>query len=236
MSYSPPVQPFAPAPYAPRPQGAALPGLAVILLLNLVLQVAVLVFDLNRAGASYLEYALWGHFDTKYGYLPAYFTPYDTAMVVALAVMVVAGFSGRAWIRAGGTVLLLVGGFAVAVNEIELLTSSSEGREAFGSPVVPNLLLNLDQLAQAGLALVFALVVAATKGGTAVLPAPLPPMGGPAYGVPPAMPVPPQQPPVDRPGFGAPTPPPPVQPPMPPAQQPWGSPRPEAGGGYPPQR
>lgn len=51
---------------------------------------------------------------------------------------------------------------------IQQLTGTGEARHQFGSPAVPNLLLNLDVIAQTVLGLVFAVIVAATvKGASA---------------------------------------------------------------------
>ncbi|MFE0460584.1 hypothetical protein ACFW1A_15195 [Kitasatospora sp. NPDC058965] len=253
MSYSPPVQGFAPAHDGRRP--AALPGLAVLLVLHLLLTVGILVFDLNRAGADYLKTAL-GFSTGPFVQESVSFYPEDTAITVALLVMIIAAFSGRGWVRTGGTMLLMLGAYGELTYLVRLFTMDGGGWDAFAKPATPVLWLNLDILAQLVLSLVFALVVLATRssapstfgGGFAPVPpqpgqpvpgqpmAGQPPFGPPAFGAapaaPPAAPGFGQPQPPAGPGFGGPTPPPPAQPP---GQSPWGHPRPEAGGGYPPR-
>ncbi len=200
MSYAPPAGGF-PAPPAAAPpvrdRARALPGLAVILIAGLVLELAVLGFDLNQAGSSYLLTALGFSFGGIGGQSPVNFFGSDSATCVALVVMIIAGFSGRSWMRSAGTTLLLVnayGSFEVLSTQ---LTDSDESRHVFASPI-SHLLLNLDEIAQIGLAVIFAVVVTATvrRTGPAVPPtgfaAPYPQPGGyappppAAYAYPPA--------------------------------------------------
>ncbi|GAA1968567.1 hypothetical protein [Kitasatospora viridis] len=229
MSYGQPgVGGFAPVAAPPRARSgaAALPGLAVIMIMDLLLELGMLIYDLSKGGASYLQAGLWGNFGHVKFDAPVYFAPSDAATVVALIALIIGAFSGAAWVRPAGTTVLLVTAWTDASSIIYQLTANSDSRNHFASPVSPNLWLNLDTIAQLLLALVFAIVVGATmKSGS-----PAPYTGG--FTPPPSAPnFPPQQ---GAPGFPPPSqggfPPPPAQPP---AQQPWGYPRPEAGGGSP---
>ncbi|MCC9308931.1 hypothetical protein LN042_17865 [Kitasatospora sp. RB6PN24] len=213
MSYGQPgVQGYAPVAAPPRSGGAAaLPGLAVVLVLNLVLELALLIFDLNRKGAGYLETAIWNDYHHYVDGVPFGFFPGDTATVIALVVLIIGAFSGKGWVRPAGTVLLLINGYGSAIVVIDQLTSD-EGRHAFGSPAT-NLWLNLDGIVQVLLALVFALVVMVT-----VSSGPRPAYG-PGYAPIPAQPMP--MPPAGAPGGAPGFPPPPAQPP---GQPPYGYP------------
>ena len=164
MTYTPPVGgfPAPPAAMAPaRERARALPGLAVLLIVGLVLELALLGFDLNQQGPSYLPAALGFTFNGLRGDSPVNFLGVDTATCVALVVMIIAGFSGRGWIRSAGTTLLLVNAYGSFEILSTQLTGSAESRHDFASPV-SHLLLNLDEIAQIGLALIFTVVVAAT--------------------------------------------------------------------------
>ncbi|GAA2158556.1 hypothetical protein GCM10009760_61640 [Kitasatospora kazusensis] len=180
MSYAPPAGGF-PAPPV-RDRARALPGLAVLLIVGLVLELAVLGFDLDQQGPGYLLDALgltYSHLNTD---APIGFVGGDTAVCVALIVMAVAAFAGRGWIRPAGTVLLLTGAYNSFSVLVPQLTGSAESRHGFAEPL-NHLLLNLDEIAQIGLAVVFALVVVATvrrSGPPAGLPG-TPPAAPPGY-------------------------------------------------------
>ncbi|MDH6578011.1 hypothetical protein [Kitasatospora sp. MAP5-34] len=158
MSYAPPTGGL-PVPPA-RDRARALPGLAVLLIIGLILELAVLGFDLNQDGPAYLPTALGFTFGGAQN-APVGFFGGDAATCMAFLVMIIAAFSGRGWIRAAGTVLLLVG----AYNSFQMLsiqlTGSDESRSGFAQPL-NHLLLNLDEIAQIGLAVIFTVVVTAT--------------------------------------------------------------------------
>jgi hypothetical protein len=209
MSYGQPGMPgFAPVAPPPRQQGtaAALPGLAVVMIVNVVLELALLGFDLSRKGVGYLETAIWDDSNHLVS-APWGFFPNDTALVVGLVVLIIGAFNGKGWVRPAGTAMLLLNGYSTTVFLIEEL-STSAGRHAFGSPAVPNLWLNLDVIAQILLALAFVLMVAVT-----VNSGPRPAFGA-GY-----APLPPQPQPGGAPGFPPPV---PNQPPQPPNQPPYG--------------
>ena len=180
MSYAPPAGGF-PAPPVPAPaardRARALPGLAVLLIIGLILELAVLGFDLEQDGFTF-----GGAQNAPVGFFGG-----DAATCVALLVMIIAAFSGRGWVRAAGTVLLLVN----AYNSFQMLsiqlTGSDESRSGFAQPL-NHLLLNLDEIAQIGLAVIFTLVVTATvrRNGPTRPTRPAGPAGpaGPAVGFP----------------------------------------------------
>ncbi|MCX4749626.1 hypothetical protein OG455_29635 [Kitasatospora sp. NBC_01287] len=228
MSYAPPVGGFPtpqPAPAAPR--AAALPGLAALLILVLLLDLAILAFDLNRAGTGYLSTAFGINYDHFVAGAPIGYSSGNAASDLALIVLIVGAFSGGGWVRPAGATLLLVNAYGCLMDAVAQLTGNSTARDAFASPVQPNLLLNLDVIAQAVLALVFGLIVAATmrRGGSTGAPAPLgyaPPFAPQPFT---QQPFTPPQPGTPAQGYGAPVPPqpgtpqpapgytPPVQPP-----------------------
>ncbi|MFI9272425.1 hypothetical protein ACIGXM_17125 [Kitasatospora sp. NPDC052896] len=190
MSHAQPVGAFPPPPASAAPRTAALPGLAVLMIVDLLLELAVLAHDLAEEGAAYLPTALGFSYQHNTA-APINFYGGDTVTCVTLAVLIVAAFGGRGWVRTGGSVLLLTNAYGVLSGLVLQLTGTAEARSAFAAPVVPNLLLNLDELAQLALGLVFALVVLATRQSaprTAVFGArPVPPAGSP---VAPPAPVP----------------------------------------------
>jgi hypothetical protein len=220
-----------------RTQGGALPGLAVLLLGQVALQLAMFAYQVNQQGPTYVKYAL------GFGDQPRFagcgvFTVWDTAQCVAMIVMAVAGFTRRAWIRPAATVLMLTSAYALGTSLINVFTSDNGWADMTQNST--DTLLTLDMIAQVVIGLVLPIVVLATRpngingAGGAGLPPGYQPLAGMAPGpqpgyappMPPAPPVPPQDAfRGDAPGF----PPPPAQPPGQPGQQPYG-------GGYPPNR
>ncbi|MDH6115940.1 hypothetical protein [Kitasatospora sp. GAS204B] len=241
MSYAPPVGGFPTPQRAPAgPRAAALPGLAVLLILILLLDLAILGFDLNRDGVNYLPTALGINYDHYIQGVPVYYVGGNTAFDLGLIAMIIGAFSGGGWVRPAGSAVLLVAVYSDVMSVVAQLTGNSESRHEFSSPG-SNLLLNLDVIGQAVLGVLFAVIVAATvKSKSApALPGPGAPAGfapqfapppgpgrapaAPGFGGPPAQgygaPIPPQP----TPGYPAPAapamqPPAPAQPPaMPPA-------------------
>ncbi|MBB4922824.1 hypothetical protein [Kitasatospora kifunensis] len=191
MSYAPPVGGFpTPQPAPGRARAAALPGLAALLIVELLLELAILAFDLNRQGAAYLPTALGINYDHFVDGVPVSFTASDTATVLLLIVLIIAAFTGRGWVRAAGIGLLLPNAYIVVMTEVSELTGADPIRHAWGSPLLPNLLLSLDAIAQVVFAVIFAVVVAVTvqRPVPSGYPAPFPPQAAPSYGAP----IPPQ--------------------------------------------
>ncbi|WP_327069613.1 hypothetical protein OG500_28025 [Kitasatospora sp. NBC_01250] len=220
MSYAPPVGGFPTpqrAPAGARP--AALPGLAVLMIVDVLLELALLGFDLIKQGAAYLPTALGINYDHFVRDSAVNFAATDTAFVVALVVLIVGAFSGAGWVRGAGVAVLGVSAYGSAMVEIAQLTGNQYLSHAFGSPV-SNLLLNLDLILQVMIALAFVLAVAVTRRPAGAQPAAAAaPVGYPAAGGYPA-PFPSQ----GAPGYGAPVAPQPVAgyqtPVAPPAQPP----------------
>ncbi|MDH6144640.1 hypothetical protein P3T35_006683 [Kitasatospora sp. GP30] len=214
-----------------RPQGGALPGLAVLMIAQLLLQLTLLIYWVSKAGASYLKYVFgFGDLAMRMGACGP-FTTADTMQCVALIVMIIAAFTGRTWVRPAATVLLLISAYSTGTSLINVL-SQDNGWQMLTTPTTPNLWLTLDLIAQVVVCLILPIVVLATRntGGPsgyqplAAMPAPAP---QPGY----APPVPPQDARGGAPGFPPPPAQPPMQPPMPPGQP--GQP---PYGGYPPNR
>ncbi|GAA1242489.1 hypothetical protein GCM10009665_36590 [Kitasatospora nipponensis] len=180
MSYGAPVGGFpSPQPAPARPRAAALPGLAVLLLLNLLIELSMLAFDLNREGADYLPTALGFTYDHVVA-APVGFFSGSAATCGALLVLIIGAFSGGGWVRGGGTVLLLTNAYVSASVVIAQLSGDAESRHAFSSPATPNLWLNVGQLTEVLIAIVFALVVLSTRrpAGTGAPVGYAPPQGG----------------------------------------------------------
>lgn len=159
--FPPPASAFPPpsAPVAGR--AAALPGLGILLLLIVLLELGILGYDISQAGAGYIGRAIGVQTDFRYGEGFIAFTPQDFSFCVGLIVMAFAAFTGRAWPRAAGTTLLLVNGYFLLY--LQYLQFSTAGGRAEFSASATNLMLNLDVIAQIVLSLVFAVVVAATR-------------------------------------------------------------------------
>ncbi|MDH6132612.1 hypothetical protein P3T37_001997 [Kitasatospora sp. MAA4] len=211
MSYPPPTP--------PRPGG--LPGLAVLLIVDLVLELAILGYDLNQKGIGYLGTAS-GFTYSEFANAPVGFFGSDFATCVALVVMIVAGFGGRGWIRPAGALLLSVNAYGTLQVITSQFTTPGSNADSFSKPF-SNLLLNLDVLTQMVVALIFVIVVAATRRPSPAAPRPafVPGQPGPYQGwqqpQPPVGYAPPQQAaypapqPQPQPGYAPP--PPPQQPP-----------------------
>ncbi|TQF05814.1 hypothetical protein E6W39_30765 [Kitasatospora acidiphila] len=217
-----------------RPQGGALPGLAVLMIIQLVLQLAILIWVLNQVGAGYLKFA-FGFGDQPRFMGCGVFTQADTTQCAALIVMIIAAFMGRTWVRPAATVLLLINAYVLGSSLINELSSDHGGWSAM-TGTTAGLWLTLDLIAQTVISVVVPIIVLATRnaGGPssyqplAAMPVPAP---QPGY----APPMPPQDARGGAPGF----PPPPAQPPMQPGQppmQPPGQPGQPPYGGYPPNR
>lgn len=100
MSYAPPVGGFPIPQRAPvGPRAAALPGLAVLLILVLVLDLAILGFDLERLGASYLPTAIGFNYDHYVSGVPVAYTGGNAAFDLGLIAMIIGAFSRGGWIR-----------------------------------------------------------------------------------------------------------------------------------------
>lgn len=166
-----------PLPPQPTERARALPGLAGLMIATLLLELGILGYDFGQKGPVYLVDAL-GFTYAHVTDAPVGFFGGDAANCVALLVMIIAAFTGRGWIRAAGTVLLLVDAYA-SVDLLIIQLTNSESRAGFATPN-SHLLLNLDEIAQIILALAFAVVVAATS-----RPAPRPMTPGFAPGFPP---------------------------------------------------
>ncbi|MFE9421812.1 hypothetical protein ACFYNO_02485 [Kitasatospora sp. NPDC006697] len=183
MSYGQPgLGGFAPVPPTPRPSGAGgggLPGLAVLMIVQLALQLGILIYEVDHLGAKYLQYAFG--FGGEYHFAACGpFGPSDTMQCVALIVMIIAAFSGRRWVRGAVTVLLLINSYALGSELINIITQDN-GWDSLTKPTTPMLWLTLDLIAQAVVGLVVALVVLATKssGDRPAQPGYTPPFGGP---------------------------------------------------------
>jgi hypothetical protein len=243
MSYGSPAIGGYPAPFGQppaRPEGRALPGLAVLMIVQVVLQLSILIWQVNRVGAEYFKFAFgFGTLNQVPGC--GMFSTNDTMQCVALIVMIIAAFMGRAWVRPAVTVLLLINAYVLGASLINALASSDGGWSAMTTPTTPFLWLTLDLIAQTVISLLIPIIVLATRNPglprgyqpLAAMPAPVAPVPQPGYGPPMAQPLPPQD--IARggtPGF----PPPPMQPPGQPGQPPMQPPGQPPYGGYNPNR
>ncbi|MGF1426257.1 hypothetical protein ACQRUO_07105, partial [Kitasatospora sp. LaBMicrA B282] len=185
MSYAPPVGGFQAPQRAPKGEGGgALPGLAILLIVTLLLDFGILGFDLSQEGASYLQYAIGFNFGHFHGYTAVAYNCGNLSSDVAIIAMIIGAFSGARWVRPAGTVLLLTNAYVSIMSIVQQLTGDDFTRHEFASPA-SHLLVNLDLILQAVLGLVFALIVAATAKRTpSATPAPgfaspyTPPMPG----------------------------------------------------------
>ncbi|MFD8598250.1 hypothetical protein ACFV1L_24925 [Kitasatospora sp. NPDC059646] len=230
-----------PPPPAPRAGARGLPGIGVLLLIQVVVELAVLGYDLSQAGLNYLPIALGVPLDAQY-YVPApvSFTGFDTSVVLASLVLAFAAFGRRPWARAGAVVACGLNGYAAATGLITMVIRNSDILLHQG---IAWALLSATMLVDVLIALVVALVAAV--GREPSTPAAVPfgnrppaPLG---WGVPPQPPAPatagyqqppvqhhgqpphtpaPPQPPAAGPGAAYAYPPPPPAPPAPPAAPP----------------
>ncbi|WP_033824717.1 hypothetical protein [Kitasatospora sp. MBT63] len=160
MSYATPYPPAGPPYGAPRPQppggrDGSLIALALLLLVQLAIEVGVLVWDFGQAGPDYLGTALGFSFDA-YVQAPVGFFGYDTALCVALVVLAVGAFSGGRWTRPAAVSLLGVNAYAAGAQLI------NQGGDGFAEPV-SHLVLNLTVVASLLLALAVAVLVGVTQ-------------------------------------------------------------------------
>ncbi|MFF7631768.1 hypothetical protein ACFZB9_01255 [Kitasatospora sp. NPDC008050] len=171
------------------------------MIVDVLLELAILGFDLSKQGVAYLPTAFGINYDHFVRDAAINFSATDTAFVLALIALVIGAFAGAAWVRPAGVAVLLVSAYSSVLTEIAQLTGNQYLSHAFRSPG-SNLLLNLDVIVQVVLALVFVLAVAVTRrpAGTAAVaapvgypggyPAPFPAQGAPGYGAPiPSQPV-----------------------------------------------
>ncbi|KDN86310.1 hypothetical protein [Kitasatospora cheerisanensis] len=238
-----------PPPPAPRAGARGLPGIGVLLLIQVVVELAILGYDLSQAGVHYLPIALGVPLDAQY-FVPApvMFTGLDTALVVASLVLAFAAFGRRPWARAGAVVACGLKGYIAATGLITLLIRDSDVLLDRGFAWT---LLSATMVVNVLIALVVALVAVAGREPSTPVAGPYgnrPPLQS-GWGVPHQPPAPaagyqppypgqqphtpppprqqPQHPPVDRPqqpaaepGAAYAYPPPPPAPPAPPAQPP----------------
>ncbi|MFD8482432.1 hypothetical protein [Kitasatospora sp. NPDC059673] len=233
------VQPPLPT---PRPGGRGLPGVGVLLLVQIAVELAILGYDLSHSGLNYLPIALGVPVDPRY-YVPApaAFTGYDTALVLTSLVLAFGAFNRRPWARAGAVAVLAVNAYGSATTLIAAFVNNGEG--VLHQDAVP-MLLTATYVADVLLALAVVLIAAAGREQSAPAlppyptpPYPAPPVPAPAatdpapgtWGAPPPPAAPtgyrPPQPPPGAPGAASVFPPPPpaqppTQPPAPPAQPP----------------
>ncbi|MFD5564237.1 hypothetical protein [Kitasatospora griseola] len=219
----------------PRPGGRGLPAIGFLLLVQVAIELAVLGYDLNRSGVSYLPAALGVPVDARYWVpAPVSFTGYDTALVLTALVLAFGAVNGRRWARPGAVAVLAVNGYVSATALITVLLLN----ESILRLDIVDLLLTATLLVDVVLALVVVLIAAVGREQSAPalppFPSPYPPAAPApgAWGAPsrPAGPAGywPPQPPSAAPsadagpgfgaGFGAPPPPPvPPLPPVPPS-------------------
>ncbi|MDH6109986.1 hypothetical protein P3T36_005156 [Kitasatospora sp. MAP12-15] len=203
MSYPPPAATSYLRPPVKAPGSAALPGLAVLMILTLVLELAVLAYDMEQKGAAYLGTA-FGFSYTTFVNAPVGFFAGDLSTCVALLVMVIAGFTGRSWIRAGGTVLLTVNAYGtIQVLAAQLAGPNPDPSAGLTKPL-SNLLLNADEIAQMLIAVVFAIIVLATRTPRPAPQIPPAPPAQPYYAYQPSSPYSPPPLPQQAPAYGTP--------------------------------
>lgn len=160
--------------------GGGLIAIAVLLLVEVLIELATLGYDLSQAGAGYLLDALgfsYSHFVDA----PVGFFGYDTALTVALLALVVGAFNRGRWVRPAAVVLLATNAYGSAAQLINQLTGA-HSRDTFAEPF-GHLLLNLGLIAGIVIAIAVAAIVGATRTPrpAAAFPGYLPPQGYP-YG------------------------------------------------------
>ncbi|MFJ4679380.1 hypothetical protein [Kitasatospora sp. NPDC088783] len=227
MAYAPPPQ------VPPRPGGGGLPGIGVLMLLQVLVQSAVLGSCLVRGGLGYLPDAL----GLSYAHPvpgPVGFAGADIASLLATAVLMCGAFAGGRWVRGAAVLLGAVNGYAALSQLVNLFGGDRPSRE-FAYRPVGNLLLTCTLVVTVLVAAATAVVVAATRApavpaappalfpppgppgyrppyGPGPVPAPVPGPWGAAQPAPPA--VPPPRPPADGHGAAYAYPPPPPVPPV----------------------
>ncbi|WP_354639626.1 hypothetical protein [Kitasatospora camelliae] len=173
--------------HAPRPKDGSLIAVGFLGLLQLVIELAVLVYDFSQAGPEYVSTALGISYD-HYVRGPVGFFSNDTALVVALAVVAVGAFSGRRWARPTAVAVLGVNAFSSLMLLVNQLVSD-EAREHVVDGL-DSVLLNLTLVAAVLIALACGVVVAATGRPAAPAVPYAPPFGAAPYGGPFAPPAP----------------------------------------------
>ncbi|MEV4557609.1 hypothetical protein AB0K51_11505 [Kitasatospora sp. NPDC049285] len=186
---------FGQPPQKPRPGG--LPGIGVLMLVQVIAALAVLGYYLVQQGPGYLLAAAGFDFTEHALTLVGFSLPFT----VAYLVLAIGAFTGKSWARPGAVVLTSVDGY-IAVSNLVLAIRLGGWRELY-SPV-DSLLLNLTYPLSVLIALITVLVVAVTRASGAPAPyRPAQPFGYPgphqqphqqpqpgAWGVPPQQPGP----------------------------------------------
>ncbi|RKE18627.1 hypothetical protein [Streptomyces sp. TLI_171] len=154
---------FAPPPQNPPPKGArGLPGIGVLMLLQLLVQGSVLVYDLVQGGLDYLPDALGFSYDHLVPG-PVGFFGSDLAFLLATAVLMFGAFAGGGWVRAAAVVLGAVNAYGAVTQLVNLFTGPNLDHD-FAYQPVGHLLLTSTLALTVLLFLITALVVAVTRG------------------------------------------------------------------------
>jgi len=149
--------------YGPAPRtrtGGGLIAVGCLALLQLLIQLAILGFDLSEQGVDYLPTAL-GLSYTHFVPAPVGFFGYDAALSVALLALAIGAFSGGRWVRPAAVALLATNAYSAAAVMLNQLFDS-DLRRGFAEPF-SHLLLNLTQVAAILIALAVTVVVAVTR-------------------------------------------------------------------------
>lgn len=202
---------FAPPPYRSPRRPGGLPVIGIVLLFQALALVAVLAYDLNKAGSGYLPTALgFSYRRTMAG--PAVFGGASAAYLVVVLVAAFRAFAGAAWVRGAAVALTGYVGYASA-TQLWVLFTGPLGEEGYATKPLDHLLLTLTHVLNVVVFLVVVLAVAATRAPGA----PAVPTG---YPQPPFAPGPAGHAVVPGPG--------PLPGPSAPAPGPWGAPPPGA--------
>ncbi|WP_198545105.1 hypothetical protein [Kitasatospora sp. NRRL B-11411] len=214
---------FAPPPYQSPRRPGGLPVIGTVLLFQALALVAVLAYDLNKAGSGYLPTALGFSYQRMMAG-PAVFGGASAAYLVVALVTAFRAFAGAAWVRGAAVALTGYVGYASA-TQLWVLFTGPLGEAGYATKPLDHLLLTLTHVLNVVVFLVVVLAVAATRApGARAVPTgyPQPPFApGPVGHVPASGPGPLPGPSAPAPGpWGAPppgAPQPPAAPPQPPA-------------------
>ncbi|MGW4693748.1 hypothetical protein ACWEO1_15320, partial [Kitasatospora cineracea] len=106
---------FAPPPYQSPRRPGGLPVIGTVLLFQALALVAVLAYDLNKAGSGYLPTALGFSYQRMMAG-PAVFGGASAAYLVVALVTAFRAFAGAAWVRGAAVALTGYVGYASATR------------------------------------------------------------------------------------------------------------------------